>query len=759
MNEITAPYAFVPLDSRVNRPAWGRIVERGGNAIAPPLHDVPFMDGVCGTINLEIEAETPIFVRGVDEAERFFALPDGRRALPATALRGAIRNVVEIASFSRMTRVNDHRYAVRDLQNRHLYGQFMSDIGKHKRTGKSEPMPLVNAGWLTRAADGGYTIELCDFAKIEYRLLQSLANDTGVRGFAPGEKQSAARKYQTWGQRGREFGFDVDFFRDRIVGRRPMVSEFGKVQSAAGTRKGVLVFTGQPSRWIPDDTGSGRRGSAKHHDFVFFAPASPVRFPLAPQTFRDFEFAHSDSGQQHSKGRAQTPNEEWGFWKERLLKSERVPVFFMTDDTGQRVEKLGLAMMFRLPYKYSTLEATDRVYREDTAGGLDFAECLFGTVRSRDERKSAAAVALKGRVDFSHAIAKPVGAAESRTVNVVLGGPKASYYPNYVEQDAARPGANVGQEYRTWQDDDGRPRGWKRYHTLTQTWEPPRPTGSGGRALDQSRVETKFVPMPAGTVFVGQVHLHNVRLCELGAVLWALELGGAPAARHALGMARPLGYGRCRVRLVNHDLVVNDGRDLELDAAREAFGEHMTRLISNWSTSAQIEALVNIATPIQPDKARYQQLDPGARVNEFVDAKKQRLRLPPAHKVTGGDTARPVLSAAPQQNRPQPGGFVPRPGGAGGGFRPGAGPAPVPARDPRSSRQGWPGMKRGDTLKVRLKELNKKGKWRAEAVDYASANGTIEGVAPPDATAGGEYTVEVIQGGDPGNLNLKWRDA
>ena len=50
---ITAPYNFVPLNKKVVYPHWAKLIS----------HDVPFENSLSGTIELEILANTPIFVK------------------------------------------------------------------------------------------------------------------------------------------------------------------------------------------------------------------------------------------------------------------------------------------------------------------------------------------------------------------------------------------------------------------------------------------------------------------------------------------------------------------------------------------------------------------------------------------------------------------------------------------------------------------------------------------------------------------------
>lgn len=767
LERITAPYGFVPLGKKIVEPKWlqPKLDDRG-RPVAPPLQDRPFLDGISGTFELIVEAETPIFVRGSKDPTQFFALPDGRYAIPGTSLKGAVRNVVEIASFGRMRRVNDHRYAVRDLQNRELYGQYMSAIGKHPVTGKGELMPLVNAGWLRCDSKGNYSITVCDFAKIEYKFLAALAEQRQVPDFDPGRKQSSIHKYTKWGAASREVKLQVDLWRGQVASFNRTPSDFGRVLSLAGTQEGTLVFTGQPSNYIPNAARAGRgSGQAKHHDFVFLR--SPGRAPrvlaVEDKVFRDFEFAHSDRGQQNNLGRSESPNEEWKFWRERLAEGSPVPVFFLCDEGGRRVQSFGLAMMFRLPYRNSIKQALDRIHPA-VDDPLDLADGLFGTVlESSDPR--AASLALKGRVLLTHAIAE--GSPKPEAVKCeVLGSPKASYYPNYVEQDPDVPGAeppndDKGPRYTTWQDDFSRPRGWKRYKPLSETWSPQRPTGSGGRALDMKKVETKFAPLPAGTRFVAKVVVHNLRPVELGALLWALDFGGDERARYTLGMARPLGYGRSKLRLAGVDLRRIDDTPADLDAARAAFVAYMTKEIPGWAETPQIEALLQLAQVVAPSEAKYQRLDPGMHVNEFADAKtpERSFVLPPSHRPTGKARMRVQRVDEPKPRREEArGGARHAPPGRGQRPRDNA-PSPVPMRPAVSSaRAAWQQRKPGETLRVALVELSSKKKWRATVVGH-DARGTIEGAAPADAAVGQEHEVVVIQGGDPKNLNLKWKEG
>ncbi len=135
LTEITAPYNFVPLNNQIVQPEWASQVS----------HDWPFSDGLSGSLDVTITAETPVLVGAEKEGGSVtpFQLPSGQYALPGSALRGMIRNMLEIATFGRMGKVDDRKYGVRDLQNRPLYGKHMTDtVGQNVFKAKSK------SGWL-----------------------------------------------------------------------------------------------------------------------------------------------------------------------------------------------------------------------------------------------------------------------------------------------------------------------------------------------------------------------------------------------------------------------------------------------------------------------------------------------------------------------------------------------------------------------------------------------------------------------------------
>ena len=122
MPTIKAPYNFVPFNEEVVSPHW----------IEHISHDIPFSDSESGVIEIKLKAETAIFVRdgiGQQQAKgsnqnyiNQFSQYEGKYFIPGSSVKGMIRNVLEILSFGGMRdKVNNHRYAVRDFENNHIY--------------------------------------------------------------------------------------------------------------------------------------------------------------------------------------------------------------------------------------------------------------------------------------------------------------------------------------------------------------------------------------------------------------------------------------------------------------------------------------------------------------------------------------------------------------------------------------------------------------------------------------------------------------
>lgn len=499
-NHIDAPYNFVPLADWIHLPDWAQRVS----------HDLPFRDGLCGHLDLTLTAQTPILV-GREQTPATeqepgevcpYQLPDGRYALPGTALKGMIRNVIEIASFSRMNAVDDIRYGLRDISGGAVSAAYTARVRDRLKT-----------GFMRLGANGQPLITPCAMVRLSHRALEEwLEQHPPI--FRP--ERTVTAKYARWR--------DVCRRRRKDPGRiRFSVDDGQAVQLGSGGIEGVPVFTGQ----ISDST----RNNGKKRDFVFYDEDPAGAFTLQSSDWGDFLFVH---GEQATRDAADM---SWpGYWKQRFWDGEPVPVFYLREAEKTRV---GLAYMPRLAGDFSTHEMIAHTSGQHLdgqgKGPWDFAELLFGTVGEQSE------ACLKGRVTFGHAIARSNG-APSATDPTILNGPKASYFPNYLLQDVDTDRWTLRSKskgYATCLATSEHPkpkiRGWKRYPARAQ---------EGVQALtdeqrNNKRVQVVLNPLPAGSVFGCRVDFHNLLPAELGALCWALTWGGDARLRHSLGMGKP----------------------------------------------------------------------------------------------------------------------------------------------------------------------------------------------------------------------------
>ena len=244
---------------------------------------------------------------------------------------------------------------------------------------------------------------------------------------------------------------------------------------------------------------------------------------------------------------------------------------------------------------------------------MDFASCLFGYSRKIDDKLHN----LKGRVHVGHAFAQENTAILLDEEKYVLGTPKASYYPNYIAQNADSNGYIKGN-YLTFMHEKAEISGYKRY--------PVRSKIAGTNFQDNmDRVATRFKPLDAGATFNCAISYHNLRAEELGALISALTFHNTKDHFHSLGMGKPFGFGRIQVNISN----LNDYLP-----AVEAFEAYMNySLPIKWEDSDQIKELLATSSlqdhePAVDKNLRYQSL----QKKEFVDAKKNKEALIPFSK-------------------------------------------------------------------------------------------------------------------------------
>lgn len=557
MTVVKSPYNFVPapVEDQVFKPYWANQVS----------HDIPFEDGESGEIEMEITAETPIFIRngykkpneGEKPTEEFSHFVDGNGQkqyfIPATSIKGMVRNVIEIMSFSRLNKnlINDDRYAFRDLSS--ATNQYMTRYKEFK----------IKGGWLTENKDGSWQIEKCDhLAFIEHQEL----------------KQSFGIPFRDYYLNKDPTGKNArDKYEDKIVKQITLENTFSKFQKSISKdssitlpmakhdplgMKGRLVFSGQPNKRKEDmrdiDPDKKFKSSGKTREFVFFDDPDPKTLFVNKDQQKDFKFIYG-----HDDPNNLSP--DWKYWRDKLKNGEKTPVFFSEDNSGNLMH-FGLSYMYKLPFKH---KISDLNPIKSYTVGRDLAETMFGYTEKED--------AIKGRVMFGHAIADNESVKVLDPVKAILGGPKASYFPYYLTQFQSN------GKYYTYDDLNAILRGFKRYPVKDNEEKPP--------IGDNAKVLSHFKPLDRGAKFDLKLRFHNLKSAEIGALLSAITFHGySDQFYHSLGAAKPFGFGKVKVELKGQKFLNKSAEEYMLD-----FETLMISKNPDWLESPQIKELFAMA--------------------------------------------------------------------------------------------------------------------------------------------------------------------
>ena len=561
---INAPYNFVPLNKEVFYPSWDKDVS----------HDIPFEDGESGMVDIEISAETPIYIRNhYVEGDDFyldkkkskvstefchFKGADGGKQyyIPSSSVKGMIRNIIEIMSFSKIN-VDEETLkkplSVRDMTQDRNTGQIFNHamVATAKKCGF-----LVKEGEKLFIEDCGNVVTIKEH-EIQY-LIPTYSKDI----------ETAKEKYS-------QFGHNDSFTFNKMQKDRRTVATYSQKGEV-----GSLIMTAYITK--------------KENEFIF--KSSGRKIPLSQVVYDDFEKVYFR-------------NEEaidGQYWKEQWKSGEgrKIPIFYIEENNS--ISAIGLTQIFKLAYKKSLFDAISQTIDKSR---LDLAETIFGTVKEDN--------LLKGRVQFSHF--KSTHVSYEAEKSEILGSPQATYYPNYLNQTQTN--GNTVNKYTTLMDGTAQISGYKRYPLhkgIKKSFIPKE---------EKTDIQTKFKPLSKGCKFKGKVRFHNLKKAEIGALLSALSFHGNSGYRHNLGMAKALGYGKIKIDIDLKNLKYSQAEYLK------AYEEEMTLFMDKWIDTPQIKELFAMANnKILNDKSlEYQKLEnPTTRdreKNDFNRAKKNREYL------------------------------------------------------------------------------------------------------------------------------------
>tara|TARA_R110001583_G_scaffold193653_1_gene362530 strand:+ start:7593 stop:9383 length:1791 start_codon:yes stop_codon:yes gene_type:complete len=543
-DQVHAPYNFVPYPNKVP-PPWR----------TKTYIDVPFEDGVCGEIQFELTNSTPLMIGGeyIDGQPISFYSIDGKPIIPGSSIRGMLRNVAEIVSFSKFQHFNNAYPALRDTRDSYYDDQ----IGISNKES-------IKAGWLIFDQESkNYRLLPCQVARIHINAIKEYLCCPRLK-----KQSDASEKYEIT----KSFCPTIQFDEDG--------KEYGETIAVLGTeQEGRVVFTGG--------------GENKVKEYIFYSDANnSMPIPLA--SVQAFQTIYGKGG---------TENSPLAKLKALLKKATDVkglPVFY-TLNKDNEVAYLGLSQMIKLPPKHSVKDL--RLPYPSSDSNLDIAELLFGCVADEGDAQSHA---LKSRLSVAD-MRYLKGERVEEPISVVLQQPSASYFPAYLQQSEGNTENKLSRRQVNYHTEEkARLRGFKRYpvqkNVDLQPLEPAQSDEESKSENSNDNISKNILPLKVGATFSGKIRFHNLHPREIQLLCWLLTWGGDESLSHNLGMAKPYGYGAVKTQITAMHLEENkhpgQWKDCTLEvvpkaAAFEKWMESATQ--NSWKNSDTIKELLAMA--------------------------------------------------------------------------------------------------------------------------------------------------------------------
>jgi len=526
-----APYNFVPLPEKV-LPA-GELCEQ--NTYHTDRH--------TGWLDCVLTTSSPLYVRcGVlpsqfdqveakDLPEFFYTNPDTLEpVIPGSSLRGMLRALVEIVSYSKFQPVTDELKATfRAVARQYpLADPYQDALGKYGSKVKAGYLKQRGEQWSIRPAHRPSDLGLPgkdSYLKVKERHIP----DDAIPGLIRLNQRGYQPQYH-------DVSFDTQTRQDRNNRLYVAVVQIGP-RDAGYRHRGVLVCSGN----MLETSGGGIESPRKNHALVLEPNDKARTMPIGEQTVKDYVDSLTDF------------QKEPPFDKRRGCLVEGRPVFYV-EDRGQ-VVMFGHCPNFRVPARLAGQEraATPLDFVPEAlrnSSETDLAEAMFGYVEPDEKAKRP--VNCAGRVFVSDATLKPgqsdIWFSDKPIPPKILASPKPTTFQHYlVQTDDNRSRLH---HYASHTPEETVIRGhklyWHKGDVKRRDFEEDKPVASGDTQ------HTKIKPIRSGVEFSFHVHFENLSDVELGALLWLLEMAADDGYRLKLGMAKPLGLGAVKVESTLH---------------------------------------------------------------------------------------------------------------------------------------------------------------------------------------------------------------
>lgn len=502
------PYNFVSLKDKND------VVDRGERKLGTNT----------GKLVCKLKNKTPLFIMGESEQdskghtkERFYR-EKGIPIIPASSLKGAIRNVIDVLTNSVIRNVEDEK-----LEQRMGAGKFESVFGI------IESLP-----------ENGKNGVIVEAERIKVKTKEKIKNSNKSNDYG----KEFSKKYNE-----KDGLIEKVNLKDSIYNLKE--TEI-KIKPGVTTVEKLITNSGEYKKYVIDDE-NGVQGVlwfsspifGKIHEKLLIPKKNGRKFEFSKEEYEDFKYIIKQRAERIKNGK--DINSSTFYYDKNLEKGD--PLLFEVKD-GKMAEHLVFSEIPRLRYKFSPLDLVPEEFRpSDSLKKLSFSERLFGTTgdtTKKDEEKKDELVALSGRVFFEDAKNyKPEMIDNGNPVTLkAFGEPHPTLTTFYLDNIEKNYNENKGVSIR------GRKFYWhhkekigKPFSEYKKSVEMPKDKNGQNKFAYNSSLEL----MDINNEFEFNVNFENLTDEELGVLIYAIEL--EDGLLHKIGKGKAFGLGSCKIEI------------------------------------------------------------------------------------------------------------------------------------------------------------------------------------------------------------------
>lgn len=561
-----APYNFIPLP------------ETTVSLNKPPAQD-SYRDGLKnGYVDCEITTLSPTYIRGMLDKDLYYYLKNtntseiakdvnlksrlagfyslaedakGFPCIPGSSLRGMLRNLVEIISFSRIHAVaKDPQIWYRDVANSGaMKDQYAASVGEHGNA--------IYPGILIKQGDS-WKIKPCKLPGTNF--VQSIPyfkvrENTITTKQAAGDLPGFISMYQSNYKLQEPYRILFNAEKKHVQQHNGITIEENCVTDLIAYKKGEKSSKKyQFSGWLVT-TGNMVQRDPSHTSLQYRRHNYPVVLDgdqTAPELGIDEKAVDA-----YLSNLSDTISDQLG--SQGCLRDGGVVFYSKELNINGKVIYFGHNPYFRVPLMKRNLEPVtpyDKIppHLQDHSD-WDLVEALFGN-ETEDEETDKTTCA--GRVSFMDAKFTPQAGQNIHTLWYrnereiapalkVLGSAKPTAYAHYLVQGMREDPNTINKNNLAHYGTHTEIRGHKAYWTKG---EQPDFLDKDLLPAQDEKLHTRARPLKPGVRFRCRIQFRNLRSYELGALLWALTLPvqeGKPTCCHRIGMGKPYGMGAIHI--------------------------------------------------------------------------------------------------------------------------------------------------------------------------------------------------------------------